>query len=103
MIKDFILTASNETIILEWDSPLFKPNFYMILISCRYMCATTEYFITAFIKEPMTTSFSTQVQPNSICDVKLTATYNPASIDSGISHIICTPAASKFANQHCID
>ena len=83
MIKDFILTASNETIILEWNSPPFQPKVYMILVSCRYMCATTEYFITAFMKEPITTSFSTHVQPNSICDIKLTATYNPASIDSG--------------------
>ena len=102
MIQDFHLTTKNETIFVEWISPTFRPKFYIVLISCRYACATTEYFIVAFKKEAMTTSFSTQVQPNSICHVKLTASYNPASFDMGLSHTINTPAASKYTRKRHI-
>ena len=118
MIPNVSLASGSDYLELNWKSPQYRPKKYYLSYLCiiRSTCLPNSP-IADFIKATMlnlrsdiTSIKIKNLDPNFICVLKIVATYNPASIDSGIvltSRSLavntgkCT-FAWKFWNSICI-
>lgn len=93
-------TSSSVTRI-SWTKPEFIPYFYGITQSCHLLCADKMYTVESMnIKNSLTELDFNDLLPGSNCIIKLTAFYNPASIDPGVTVTATTESESTYKWIH---
>lgn len=84
---------------VSWTPPQFQPYWYQQITSCNLLCDHRTYHLTEVLVDAYLTKTTTaHLRPGSICVIKLTAIYNPASIDPGLGIIVHTTYTSKEIN-----
>ena len=70
---------------LSWIPPKFYPLLYKQTTSCTLLCDERTYYLTEkIINSLQSSSITKNLNPGSVCLIKLIAEYNPASTDPGI-------------------
>ena len=92
MIPNGSLASGSNYVELKWKGPQYRPKMYHLLYLCiiRTTCLPRSP-IADFVQWTMLNLSSDikaikikDLRPNFICVLKIVASYNPASIDSGI-------------------
>lgn len=80
-------------IAISWIPPIYHPITFQLHISCKKLSRNKGYFKSTQSLQSLSTSFETDihVKRRSVCKVTLTAIYNPASIDAGITATLHKP------------
>ena len=85
MIKNIACYAYSKSIRLKWSPPKFPPYFYLQIITCKLRLHSLPYLQRVFVLKSYASSSGIGfLKPKSQCQIKLTAVYNPASLDPGI-------------------
>ena len=100
MIKNITCYAYFKSIRLKWSPPTFPPYFYLQTITCKLRFHNHPYVQTTLTLERYATSSGIGfLKPKSHCLIKLTAVYNPASLDPGIYISVLILSECEF--NHC--
>ena len=92
MIKNIAFRASTKCIRINWSRPKFPPYLYLQSITCKLRLDRRPYLQRIITLERYTTSSGLRfLKPDSKCDIKLTAVYNPASLDPGVHINVYVP------------
>ena len=92
MIKNVAFYTYSMHIWLKWSRPTFPPYFYLQTIICKLRFQRCPYLKSTFTLERYATSSHIGfIIPESECQIKLTAVYNPASLDPGIYMSVFIP------------
>ena len=93
MIKNIAFYAYTKCIRLKWSPPRFAPYFYLQSITCKLKWNRSPYLQTMITLEKYATSSAIGfLIPDSRCQIKLTAVYNPASLDPGVYMNVFIPS-----------
>ena len=85
MIKNITFYAYSKCIRLKWSPPSFPPYFYFQTITCNLLFHRRHYLQSTFtLERDATSSRIGFLEPESECQIKLRAVYNPATLDPGI-------------------
>ena len=96
MVKNVLVTAGVEFVDIFWSTPTLLPMSYKVNIICQLLHNGIEYKRVKIAAAPQDTVLNVpSLLPGSHCMVTLQAIYNPASIDSGITHNVFTPNSSE--------
>ena len=91
MINNLAFYAYSKSIWLKWSPPAFLPYFYVQTINCKLRFHSLPYVERTFTLERYATSSGIGLlKPDSECQIKIKAVYNPASIDPGIYMSVST-------------
>lgn len=97
MIKNLTIRASEKTFIVKWPAPSLLPHYYTLKTLCKLMCNQEAYPLPRDTIPGNETSHTLgHVFSWSACSSNLLAVYNPAAIDTGISHTFDTPTAGEI-------
>ena len=97
MIKNITTAAGAKFVYITWSEPEFRPASYQVKITCRRMDTETEYVCMKLEVSPLDTMLTVdKLLPGSRCVFTLHATYNPASIDDGITFGISTLSSCVY-------
>ena len=86
MIENIQIFGASDHIDIKWDSPKYDPVIYKFQYSCGPKSGGPNYITSPVF--PLS-SYQTGVRlphlrPSSVCQVRLVAIYNPASLDPGL-------------------
>ena len=93
---DKVFNEENKILIL-WTTPLFLPDYYRHITSCKLLCDPATYYLSEELSNKQTNSTAIiGIHPGSTCLFNHIAVYNPASIDPGIGLSASTFYSGKF-------
>lgn len=96
MIESVQVVHKGDYVLVKWKKPHILPQSYTLKGACHYVCSAKKYTMPE-IEVPGTRIVTAMpVKIGCECEVTLLATYNPASIDSGITTRFDTPTKSEL-------